>query len=397
MPTPYIPPDPTNPAARRPLQPGEAEAGAKQLEALNWSREHAPNDPNGQQILASQYLYKKYGMLPNNGIGDWQHQGGGGPLGWELVNGDLVPKDRSWWDKYGMVAVAAGILTAGTASAVLGGAAPAASSGAASTAAGGGTIPAAGAAAPAVAGGSSVIPWNTIIGAGSQLFGNLFAANQQSNAATTNAAAEAAAAKYAADKIAEANAASLKFQYGTAENAFQNNEASRQGNYGIFAARERRLGTIGEEVGLGPREIPAYVPGVDPGFGTMGEAATGTAPAPAAAGGAGNPRDPNAIMAALTKNYQALGVSPSGRGSGPTDIAYMAEEMANTGGLTPGNTGYWLGPQGRIAKELAARGGGAAAPVQGAPVARAAAPATAATPFMPAAVRAGPQSIGYYA
>lgn len=235
-----------------------------------------------------------------------------------------------------------------------------------------------------------MIPWSTIVGAGSQLFGNLFAAHEASSAADQGAASSAAAAKYSADLTAKANADALKFQYGSAENAFQNSEAARQGNYGIFAARERRLGPIGEEVGLGPREIPAYVPGVDPGFGTMGEAATGTsaAGAPPAAGGGD-------IMSALTKNYQALGVAPTGPGSGPTDIAYMAQRMNETGGLTPNNVSYWLGPQGRIAAELAQAKGGGQQTTQ--PAARTMAPATTATPFMPAQVAAGPQAIGFYA
>ncbi len=81
--------------------------------------------------------------------------------------------------------------------------------------------------------------------------------------------------------------------------------------------------------------------------------------------GSGNPTDLNAITAALTDNYKKLGTAPTGRGTGPTDIAYFADQIQKTGGLTPGNTGYWFGPSGRIAQELAkAGGGGGAAPKQ---------------------------------
>lgn len=248
--------------------------------------------------------------------------------------------------------------------------------------------------------GVSAIPWSTVIGVGGQLFGNLFAAHEQGSAADTAAAATAAAAKYSADLTAKANADALKFQYANAENAYQNNEASRQGNYGIFAARERRLGPIGEEVGMAPREVPAYVPGVDPGFGTMGDAATGAPPASSSgAPASGNPTDPNAIMAALTDNYKKLGVAPTGPGSGPTDIAYMAKQIAATGGLAPGNASYWFGPQGRIAQELAKANNGPSS-VTASPMPRAQMPATSSTPFMSAVT---PQSaqllqpLGYYA
>lgn len=300
---------------------------------------------------------------------------------------------------------AAALLTAGAAGAFAGPAAAGSSAAAGAGAAGAGTLAAtataptvgalvAGGSGLAAAGGAGVaIPWATIIGAGSQLFGNLFAANQASNAADKGASEAAAAAKYSADLTAKANADAQRFNERSAENAYQNNEAARQGNYGIFAARERRLGSIGEEVGLGAREIPSYVPGVDPGFGTMGEAASGQPFA--GAGGVGAMIGGGDILTALTNNYKALGVAPTGPGSGPTDIAYMAQRMRETGGLTPNNVSYWLGPQGRIAEELAKAKAGGGQTAQ--PVARTAAPATTATPFMPATLAPGPQAIGFYA
>jgi hypothetical protein len=304
----------------------------------------------------------------------------------------------------------AALLTAGAAGAFAGAAAPAAGAlpagvtlegtaaglGGASTVVGAGGTAAAG--GGAAAGAASAVPWSTIVASGSGLFGNLFAANIQANAADRAAQVAAAGNKYSADLTAKANADALKFQYANAENAYQNNEASRQGNYGLFAARERRLGTIGEEVGLGPREIPAYVPGVDPHFGSVGDAAS--AGAPPAAGGAStatSPSDPSAILAALTDNYTKLGVRPTGPGSGPTDIAYFAKQIAATGGLAPTNTSYWFGPTGRIAQEIAKAQGGA--PSTAPAAARPVAPATTATPFMNVVPMAPgvPQALGYYA
>lgn len=81
---------------------------------------------------------------------------------------------------------------------------------------------------------------------------------------------------------------------------------------------------------------------------------TGGPPAPAA-----NPLDPGGIQAALTQQYSQLGVTPTGPGSGPTDIGYYAGKVAETGGLTAANINYWFGPNGRIASDLAKARGGA--------------------------------------
>ncbi len=69
-----------------------------------------------------------------------------------------------------------------------------------------------------------------------------------------------------------------------------------------------------------------------------------------------NPTDPTAIMSALQQNYTSLGKQPTGAGTGPTDIAYYAQQIAATGGLTPQNSAYWLGPTGRIASDIAKAG-----------------------------------------
>jgi hypothetical protein len=84
-------------------------------------------------------------------------------------------------------------------------------------------------------------------------------------------------------------------------------------------------------------------------------------------------------------NYKALGLTPTGPGTGPTDSAYFADKYAATGGSNPDNDSYWFGPNGRIAKEAAQAGlkfgapaptppassTSGALPVTGAPVARA--------------------------
>jgi hypothetical protein len=197
---------------------------------------------------------------------------------------------------------------------------------------------------------------NSTVNAGIGLFGNLFGTKMATDANAQAAATQAAAVKYAADLADAQNKRAEAFSRQQAENQFQNTEASRLGNYNQWRAREARVSNLGAALGLSQRDIPNYVPGVDPRFtadgtqqtgGFTGTGGTGTPGVPAADVGS----DP--VMQALAKNYASLGASPTGPGSGPTDIQYFAQRIAQTGGLTPENSAYWFGPNGRIAKELA--------------------------------------------
>lgn len=254
--------------------------------------------------------------------------------------------------------LAAGIAAGGTAAGSSGTLAGAA--GSAGTGSGLGTAATIAKAALGAKTGGTMGAWDWIgpaINAGTQIYG----ANMQSNAAQASTEAGAAAQKYSADLQAKAQAEALAFARQQAETDWQNQELARSANYGQWNAREGRISDFGGSVGLPARQSPAYVPGIDPRFtsggGTLAGAASsgGTAPS-------GNPSDPSVINAQLVNVYKSLGVAPTGPGSGPTDIAYMAQKVAETGGWTPQNASYW--PQ-RIAQELAkARGGGggAAAP-----------------------------------
>lgn len=161
----------------------------------------------------------------------------------------------------------------------------------------------------------------------------------------------------AADQM-KSNEDTLAFQKQQAEAAYQSNESTRKANYDQYAAHEGSIAALGAQHGLSI-PIPAYVPSVDPQLnGTIAGATKSPTPlgapgaqAPAAAP-TGNPTDPNAIMGQLTQNYSALGVKPTGPGTGPTDAAYYAQKIAQTGGLTPQNMSYWFGPNGRIASDL---------------------------------------------
>lgn len=122
----------------------------------------------------------------------------------------------------------------------------------------------------------------------------VYAAHESSSSANkaakmqTDAGREAARIQDAASQRAE------QFARSQGENEFRNAEVARRGNWEIDAARQRRLSTLGGMIGMGPREIPAYVPGVDPGY-------DGSS-APASAVGATDPR----VQSVINKVTQGL-------------------------------------------------------------------------------------------
>lgn len=178
-------------------------------------------------------------------------------------------------------------------------------------------------------GGMSYLSWlGPAINAGTSIYGAI----AQSNANKDALATQAETSKYAADLNAKAQAEALAFQRQLAESQYQTGETDRNANYGQWAAAQRRLGIVGDALGLGPREIPAYVPGVDPRF-------TG--------GGS---------QMALGGGQQAAGAAPRGlpqidpsKPIGPQAEAYI-RSMGGT--PNPTSAGYWQSKW----PELVARG-----------------------------------------
>jgi hypothetical protein len=156
--------------------------------------------------------------------------------------------------------------------------------------------------------------WGSALLSSIPIFGSLWGAHEQASAATEAAnitsqaqtkiaEMNAAAQKYAADLEAKAAADALGFSKSGAENAFQNNEVSRAGNYDQWAAAQRRIGSVGKLVGFGDREIPTYRPGVDPNFTGAGG---GSAPSRPLASFDPNVSDPSSAISAY---FKAQGVS----------------------------------------------------------------------------------------
>ncbi len=186
----------------------------------------------------------------------------------------------------------------------------------------------------------------------------LGAAALSSKGSQSAANTSSAAAQHAADLQAKAAADALAYQKTQAAQDQSNFNTTQQANYNQWASGQNRMRGLDSLVGLPQRDIPAYQQPQNVLGSSQTTPTSGTMPT----GGSGNPQDHAFIQCQLANVYKTMGLAPTGPGTGPTDIAYMAQKVAETGGWTPQNASYW--PQ-RIADEVAkAKGGGA---VSGAP------------------------------
>ncbi len=186
-----------------------------------------------------------------------------------------------------------------------------------------------------------------IITAAATTGGTLYAAHKESEAANLSAAAtrDATAAQTAANDKA------LAFQQQQAENAWRSGEADRQATYNQWRARENRISTAGQWLGLPGRDIPDYVPGIDPNFTGPAAPAVAAGAAPTAAGaptaGAALAGMPNGIDPRLAAEYAKYHITPGAPGSGLSDWQYWNNK------ITTGDAGYFLG---RLDSDLAGNG-----------------------------------------
>lgn len=126
-------------------------------------------------------------------------------------------------------------------------------------------------------------PWlGTAIAGVAAGTGAIVGAKMQSGAIRHGADMQTAAANTAAAAQLEASQKAETFARQQAEGAYQNDERVAHANYDQWAAREKRLGSIGASLGYGTRDIPAYVGGVDPRYTDPSVTAPppGAAPAP---------------------------------------------------------------------------------------------------------------------
>jgi hypothetical protein len=97
--------------------------------------------------------------------------------------------------------------------------------------------------------GSVAGPIGTVVGAGLGAFASIFGAKKQSRSADRAAILQS-----------QADAQALEVKKRQAALDQQRFESTQHANYDQWAARERRLSTLGEMLGRGPRDIPSYVP-----------------------------------------------------------------------------------------------------------------------------------------
>lgn len=220
------------------------------------------------------------------------------------------------------------------------------------------------------------------IAGGAQVAGSVYAAKKQSGAANHAADLTTQAANRSAELQAESNAAALAFEReqadrdrieaeqiqranydqwaAGAQNSYAADVASAKNaraaavqgghnTYNTWAAREGRIGQLGELLGNGPRYVPKYeeLPPLEvPTLNIPGYAGPGSS----GGGGYNGPRtgqnfDPAYIGQQVDAVYAAHGLKATGPGTGPTDRAYMVDAILKNKGWEP----YW---QTRISDEI---------------------------------------------
>lgn len=168
------------------------------------------------------------------------------------------------------------------------------------------------------------------VGAGSVAGAQIYGAHKTSSAAKDAAKLQTDAANHAADLQKQSADAALAFQNEQAKRDYASAETTRHANYDQWVARERRISSLGDLLGLGPRDIPGYVP--MPAF--DGAAAPS---APGATSTSGNVMDPAFIGQQVTSELAKYGVTPGPRGSGVGDVAYWVDKIREGKGWEP----YW--------------------------------------------------------
>ena len=183
--------------------------------------------------------------------------------------------------------------------------------------------------------------------AGGSAIAGIAGAKIQSGAAGRAADAQTQAANKAAEIQAQSAREALQFQREAAAQDAQRFDVTQRGNYEQNAARERRLGSIGQLVGLAPREIPAYQ-SIQPGQSPQGMNTGGADPKIASAIQAYQAAHPVsegiAPLAAALKS-QGFNVDRYMYGSTPSDneLDIAGQKYKVLGGeKTPG--AYWYQP-----------------------------------------------------
>lgn len=199
--------------------------------------------------------------------------------------------------------------------------------------------------------------WAAVVGAGATTATGIYGAKKQSSATKDAAALQTQAANHAADLQSKAAEDALAFQKQQAQIELQNQANAQLASYDQYAARQRALSTLGQEVGLPAREIPdapAYLR--QQASGTAGDvltppgASTGT-PGPSgtsAAADYGNLSDPNTWMGLVGDKTKLTSWVQQGLGPKASQdlVNYYVGKIQGQPGANPteqaGSANYWL-------------------------------------------------------
>jgi hypothetical protein len=147
--------------------------------------------------------------------------------------------------------------------------------------------------------------------AGAQIYG----AHKQASATNKAAQLQTDAANRSADAQLQSDREQRAYLEEQAKRDEARYETDRRANYDQWAAREGRIGSLASLVGMGPRQIPGYVP--------SGTAMSGPASQSGAPSGA-----PGGIPKAtgdLAKDLAVANQITGGKGVTPTDLEYWAK------------------------------------------------------------------------
>lgn len=119
---------------------------------------------------------------------------------------------------------------------------------------------------------------------------SIYAAHKQSDTALQSANIQSAASDKAVAAQTQSTKEALDFQKSQAAQDLVTHNATAKANYDQWAARESRISSLGQALGLAPRDIPAFVPTPGPTSGPTGSPTGGpttqTGPAPPVDGSA---------------------------------------------------------------------------------------------------------------
>ena len=161
-----------------------------------------------------------------------------------------------------------------------------------------------------------------LIAAGATAAGTVVAAKMASGANRDAAKLTTDSANHAADLQTQSAKDALDFQKSQAAQDLVTHNATAKANYDQWAAREKRISSLGSALGLAPRDIPAFVP-------TPGPASSATSAANPSGTGGVNPSG-NGLP-----QPTASDLTPPPQNATPDQVGHFVASYFASKGVTP--------------------------------------------------------------